>query len=79
MACTSRGEIKVLLEQEGLHSSSLAKWRKQYLAGALGPIGDSRSTPEENEEADQEKHASAVNGDPEAPARIIVPDSWPMR
>ena len=55
------------------------KWRKQYLAGALGAIGDRRSIPEENEETDPEKHASAVHDDSETPARVIVPDSWPMR
>jgi polysaccharide biosynthesis transport protein len=35
MNCTEPGQINALLEQEGLHSSSLAKWRKQYRAGAL--------------------------------------------
>lgn len=79
MACTSRGQVRVLLEQEGLHSSSLAKWRKKYQAGALKAIGDSGTAPRENEEATQEQPVSAANDDSTAPGRIIVPDSWPMR
>jgi transposase-like protein len=34
-ACTEPGEIGALLRREGLWSSSLSRWRRQYRAGAL--------------------------------------------
>jgi len=35
-ACTQRGELREMLEQEGLHSSYLSRWRRARAAGRLG-------------------------------------------
>ena len=34
-ACTKPGEIGALLRREGVYSSALATWRRQYAAGEL--------------------------------------------
>ena len=34
-ACTKPGEIGALLRREGVYSSALASWRRQYAAGEL--------------------------------------------
>src|SRR5215212_3856627 len=33
--CSSKGELGALLRREGLYSSQLTKWRKQFKQGAL--------------------------------------------
>ena len=40
--CTELGEIGALLRREGLYSSQLAKWRKQYRVGALQALRDDK-------------------------------------
>ena len=38
--CTELGEIGALLRREGLYSSQLSTWRRQYRAGALRALKD---------------------------------------
>lgn len=38
--CTESGQIGALLRREGLYSSALTQWRRQYQAGALGALQD---------------------------------------
>ena len=47
-ACTQPGEIGALLRREGLYSSLLAEWRRQYRAGALQAFTESRRGPKVN-------------------------------
>jgi transposase len=37
-ACTKPGEIGALMRREGVYSSSLATWRRQYTAGELSDV-----------------------------------------
>lgn len=41
-ACTHPGEIGALLRREGLYTSNLSTWRRQYEEGALGALGRRR-------------------------------------
>ena len=41
-ACTEPGQIGALLRREGLYSSQLSKWRRQYHAGALSGLRDDK-------------------------------------
>jgi transposase-like protein len=40
--CTEPGEIGALLRREGLYSSALTQWRRQYQAGALKGLRDDK-------------------------------------
>lgn len=40
--CTGPGEIGALLRREGLYSSALTQWRRQYQAGALQGLRDNK-------------------------------------
>ena len=40
--CTEPGEIGALLRREGLYSSALTQWRRQYQAGALQGLRDDK-------------------------------------
>ena len=40
MTCTESGQIGALLRREGLYSSALNLWRKQYQSGALQGLKD---------------------------------------
>jgi transposase len=40
--CTEPGEIGALLRREGLYSSALTTWRRQYQAGALKGLKDDK-------------------------------------
>lgn len=40
--CTESGQIGALLRREGLYSSALTQWRRQYQSGALGALKDDR-------------------------------------
>lgn len=40
--CTESGQVGALLRREGLYSSQLAAWRKQYRAGALTGLRDDK-------------------------------------
>ena len=42
MACTESGQIGALLRREGLYSSALALWRRQYQCGALQALKDEK-------------------------------------
>ena len=44
-ACTEPGEIGALLRREGLWSSSLSRWRRQYRAGALKSLSERKRGP----------------------------------
>ena len=44
-ACTEPGEIGALLRREGLWSSSLSRWRRQYRAGALKSMKQRKRGP----------------------------------
>ncbi len=41
-ACTKAGDIGALVRREGLYSSQLSQWRKQYRAGALRALHDDK-------------------------------------
>lgn len=41
-ACTQPGELGALLRREGLYSSHLAAWRRDYQEGALGALRKKR-------------------------------------
>ena len=41
-ACTEAGEIAALLRREGLYSSHLANWRRQYRSGAAQGLATRR-------------------------------------
>jgi len=40
--CTEPGEVGALLRREGLYSSALPQWRRQYQAGALQGLKDDK-------------------------------------
>ena len=40
--CTGPGQIGALLRREGLYSSALTQWRRQYQAGALQGLKDDK-------------------------------------
>ncbi len=40
--CTEAGDIGALLRREGLYSSQLSTWRKQYRSGALTALRDDK-------------------------------------
>ena len=42
MACTEQGQVGALLRREGLYSSSLTQWRRQYQSGALQALKDDK-------------------------------------
>ncbi len=42
LACTESGEIGALLRREGLYWSALSLWRRQYQAGALKALKDTK-------------------------------------
>ena len=44
-ACTKPGEIGALLRREGVYSSALATWRRQYAAGELNGADSKRRGP----------------------------------
>jgi transposase len=53
--CTEPGEIGALLRREGLYSSALTQWRRQYQAGALkGLQDDKRGRKRTQDPRDQE-------------------------
>jgi len=53
--CTESGQIGTLLRREGLHSSALTQWRRQYQAGALqGLKDDKRGRKRTRDPRDQE-------------------------
>ena len=41
-ACTEYGEVGALLRREGLYSSYLSKWRRQYREGGHRALGDDK-------------------------------------
>ncbi len=42
VACTGPGQIGALLRREGLYSSALTLWRRQYQSGALQALKDDK-------------------------------------
>jgi transposase-like protein len=42
MACTEQGQIGALLRREGLYSSAITLWRRQYQSGALQGLKDDK-------------------------------------
>ncbi len=42
MACTEQGQIGALMRREGLYSSALTLWRRQYQSGALQALKDDK-------------------------------------
>ena len=44
-ACTKPGEIGALMRREGVYSSALATWRRQYAAGELNGADSKRRGP----------------------------------
>ena len=53
--CTESGELGALLRREGLYSSALTQWRRQYQSGALqGLKDDKRGRKRTRDPRDQE-------------------------
>jgi transposase-like protein len=44
-ACTKPGEIGALMRREGVYSSGLATWRRQYAAGDLSDVASKKRGP----------------------------------
>jgi transposase len=44
-ACTKPGEIGALMRREGVYSSSLSNWRRQYAAGELSDVAPKKRGP----------------------------------
>ena len=42
LKCTEQGEIGALLRREGLYSSAITLWRRQYQSGALRALKDDK-------------------------------------
>ena len=53
--CTERGSIGALLRREGLYSSQLTTWRRQYAAGTLGDNKRGRPADPQTQELTQLK------------------------
>jgi len=56
--CTESGELGALLRREGLYSSALTQWRRQYQSGALqglteAPRGRKRTRDPRNQELER--------------------------
>lgn len=47
-ACTKPGEIGALMRREGVYSSALATWRRQYAAGELSDATSKKRGPKAN-------------------------------
>ena len=47
-ACTEPGEIRALLRQEGIYSSSLSSWRRKRDAGELSALSPQKRGPKVN-------------------------------
>ena len=47
-ACTKPGEIGALMRQQGVYSSSLSTWRRQYAAGELDTSASKKRGPKAN-------------------------------
>jgi len=55
LTCTEQGQVGALLRREGLYSSSLTQWRRQYQSGALqGLKDDKRGRKRTRDARDQE-------------------------
>ena len=54
-ACTGRGEVGALLRQEGIYSSTLTKWRKQFEDGGKQGLDQQRRGPKVKITADQRR------------------------
>ena len=55
MACKEPGKIGALLRREGLYSSALTLWRRQYQSGALKDLNNGKRGPKRVRDArDQE-------------------------
>ena len=53
--CTEPGQVGALLRREGLYSSSLTKWRRQYHSGALQAFKDEKRGPKCTRDARDEE------------------------
>jgi len=56
-ACTEPGEVGALLRREGLYSSHLVDWRREYRRGALKGLGSHRRGPKGKDPLVREKEA----------------------
>lgn len=63
-ACTQAGEITALLRREGLYSSHLANWRRQYRSGAAQGLatrrGPKAKVPVEREKEELERKVARL-------------------
>ena len=56
-ACTKLGEIGALLRREGLYSSHLTEWRREYRSGAVARLAGRHRGPQGQEALVREKAA----------------------
>ena len=56
-ACTEPGDIGALLRREGLYSSHLVEWRREYRTGALEGLAKRRRGPKGKDVLVREKEA----------------------
>ena len=59
-ACTKPGEIGALMRREGVYSSALATWRRQYAAGELDAAQAKKRCPKPDPARDELKQLAVV-------------------
>ena len=75
--CAGSGEIGALLRREGLYSSALTQWRRQYQAGALQGLkedkrGRKRTRDARDEELQRLRHENEQLGKKLRQAELII-------
>jgi transposase len=75
--CAGSGEIGALLRREGLYSSALTQWRRQYQAGALQGLkedkrGRKRTRDARDEELQRLRHENERLGKKLRQAELII-------
>ena len=58
--CTKAGEVGALLRREGLYSSILSTWRKQYAAGELAGTGSVKRGPKAQQKEVRDKRIAEL-------------------
>jgi transposase len=59
-ACQNAGEVGALLRREGLYSSSLSSWRRQYRQGALDSLNARTRGPKPRPDAARHREVSRL-------------------
>jgi transposase-like protein len=59
-ACQNTGDVGALLRREGLYSSSLSSWRRQYRQGALDSLNAQARGPKPRPDATRRREVSRL-------------------